>query len=77
VLRTNPRENREAVADNARRRKQGLGLAKGVEHGWMCVEMLVAHGYLDPEDTENERAVGAAITRLLSACVEQWMKGSQ
>jgi hypothetical protein len=52
----------------------GLFLAKGVEVGWMDVEMLVASGYLDPDDAENGWAIGAAINRLLAHTAELWIR---
>jgi uncharacterized membrane-anchored protein len=65
---------KERVAANARRDRLGLFLAKGVEVGWMDVEMLVASGYLDPDDAENGWAIGAAINRLLAHTAELWIR---
>jgi hypothetical protein len=46
-----------------------------VEFGWMGIEMLIEAGYLDPEDVDDDRRIGAAISRLLAGSAERWMKG--
>jgi hypothetical protein len=43
----------------------------------MSIDMLIAKGFLDPEDAEDDRSVGAAISRMLAHSAEQWMRDSR
>ena len=59
------------------RREGRRWVARGVEYGWMSIDMLIAKGFLDPEDAEDDRSVGAAISRMLAHSAEQWMRDSR
>jgi hypothetical protein len=43
-----------------------LALIKNVEVGWLVVEVLIQHGYLDRDRADDDRAIGRAISRFLA-----------